>query len=124
MANDSNRFRLRHDEKIIGYKKQIGKSFFFSKDEYAWSGAGLEYTVEDKFTGFFDNNRRAIYAEDIIEFTKKTNVKFALILYDDILEKFQLIDMSTEDAILYPWYDFLVDNPFVFKSFHFIQRKL
>ena len=54
MATETLRYRLRNAEKIVGYKKQIGHSFFYSKDEYAWSGAKLDFIIQDKFTGFFD----------------------------------------------------------------------
>ena len=121
MQIDTNRFRLRNNQKIVGYKKQIGNSVFYSKDEYAWSGSLIEFTIQDKFTRFFDNNRRAIYAEDIIEFTKNEDIKFALILFDEILDTFQLLDLSAGEIVSNNAYDFLLKNPFVFKSFHFIQ---
>lgn len=124
MTIEENRFRLRLENKIVGFKKQIHQSIFYSKDQYAWNGKEIQYTIEDKFTGFFDNNRRAIYAEDIIEFTKNNNIKYALVHFDEILENFQIFDLSNDQLLDDSWFDFLKNNPFVFKSYNFIQPNL
>ncbi len=124
MAIYNDRFRLRQDNKIVGFKKQIHSLTFYSKDEYAWAGLPIEYNNHDRFTGFFDNNRRAIYAEDIIELTKKEENKYLHIVWDEILENFQLYDLVEKEIIDFPWKDYLRNNPFVFKSYHFIQPQL
>ncbi|KAB2810238.1 YopX family protein [Phaeocystidibacter luteus] len=66
---DEKRFRLRKDERVVGYMRQLGKeSYFFSKDSFWWTGRKIQYEQIDEWTGYFDKNRSPIYEWDIIHF--------------------------------------------------------
>jgi hypothetical protein len=124
MLNDSHRYRLRVENKIVGYKKRIHNTTFYSKDQYAWNGQVIQATIEDKFSGFYDKNRRAIYAEDIIEFIYPITCRYALILFDEILQTFQILDLENSELIPENWAEYLKKNPFTFKSYNFIQSNV
>ncbi len=63
------RFRLRIQTTIVGYVRIIdGKSKFFSKDGFFWSGRKIDHNEIDEWTGYFDKNKQAIYEWDILTF--------------------------------------------------------
>lgn len=124
MAIESNRYRLRLENKIVGYQKQIHNSVFYSKDQYAWNGTVIDFQTKDKFSGFFDINRRAIYAEDILEFKDWQNCRFGLLLFDEILDKFQIMNLSEEVILHESLEDIIKLRSIVFKSYNFIQPKV
>jgi hypothetical protein len=124
MTIETNRFRLRVEDKIVGYQKQIHNSIFYSKDEYAWNGAKIEFQLKDKFSGVYDINRRAIYAEDILEFKDWKNCNFGLVLFDEVLSEFQIMDLSTEELVIDSFKDISNLPTFVFKSYSFIQPEV
>lgn len=124
MQNPETRFRLRWNEKIVGYARSMGSGFFFSKDEYAWNGQPIEYNLKDLHAGISDINRRQIYSEDILEFKTPSPEKYAYLLHDSILDQFQLLTADGEDLISANGILFLREHPFVWKSYRFIQNRL
>jgi hypothetical protein len=95
--SDSNlfesKYRLRKDEKIVGYMRTIHGNSFFSPDNYAWSGKEIEFLQTDLFSGYFDLNRTPLFAEDIIQTTAHPQLHLIL-HWDESLNTFQLIDYS------------------------------
>jgi hypothetical protein len=89
------RFRLRKENKVVGFLKLIHKIQFFSKDEFAWSGKKIEFSEKDAFTGCFDKNKRALYDQDIILLSAYPQKHFIL-HFDEALNTFQLIDFETK----------------------------
>ncbi len=124
MEKPESRFRLRWNEKIIGYAKQIHRTIFYSPDQYAWSGKELEYNLKDSFTGLFDINRRPIYTEDIIEFRDNPEHTYAFILLDEVLQQFQLLSIDGEELISNDAVTYLKNMRYVWKSYRFIQNHL
>ena len=122
MENPENRFRLRWNEKIVGYSKKIHNSTFYSKDQYAWSGQEIEYNLTDEFIQIFDKNRRPIYTNDIIEFTTPKEHKYAVVIFDDVLSELQLMTADGEKIISTVPRSFLYEHRFVWKSYLFIQN--
>ncbi len=124
MENSECRFRLRWNEKVVGYSREIHSSTFYSKDEYGWNGHAIEFNLKDRFIGISDINRRNIYAEDIIEFIQPEEHKYGYLLYDDVLSSFQLITIDGEDMIANKAQNYLREHPFVWKSYRFIQNHM
>lgn len=121
MPIDSFRYRLRLADKIVGFKKQIHQIDFYSKDQYAWNGKELAFEIQDPFTGYFDKNRRAIYSEDIVEFHDPNNSFLGLILFDEPLQEFQILDWKKQTLRSEKSFHDWMQTSLVWKSYHFIQ---
>ena len=64
-----NKYRLRLSDHIVGYMRKIdGKSLFYSRDGFWWSGRPIVYREIDEWTGFYDKNKTPIYEWDILYF--------------------------------------------------------
>lgn len=86
--------RLRIDEKIVGYKKEMGNFSFFSKDLYGWSGTKIDFIYQDQYSGFKDKHDRKLFAEDIVSLTVYPEDYFIL-MFDSVINKFYLINYKT-----------------------------
>jgi hypothetical protein len=124
MLNLEERFRLRWNEKIVGYARKMGATTFYSPDQYAWSGNAIDFNLQDRFLNLHDINRRAIFANDIIEFKSPREDKFALILFDEVLSSFQLFSADGENLIDPNAKEYLQTHRFVWKSYVFIQNQV
>lgn len=124
MANPEKRFRLRWNEKIVGYLRKIGNTVFFSTDQYAWGGTTIEFNLQDRFIQLHDINRRAIYENDIIEFTSPDEHQYAIVLFDEVLSSFQLFTADGEDLISGNAIEYLQNHRFIWKSYVFIQNQV
>lgn len=124
MQNPETRYRLRNDDKVVGYSKQINSSVFYSKDNYGWSGHKIDSNIFDCFTGLFDLNRRAIYAEDILEFKNPEEHQYGLIVYDDVLQTFQIVSLDGDELIANDGVTYLDEHRYVWKSYRFIQNQM
>lgn len=64
-----NKYRLRDGKTVLGYLRKIdGRSQFFSRDGFWWSGRPIDYKDIDEWTGFYDKNHTPIYEWDIVYF--------------------------------------------------------
>ncbi|MEJ6491114.1 MAG: hypothetical protein QNL60_01465 [Flavobacteriales bacterium] len=122
MEKPETRFRLRMDGKVVGYSKKINSSTFYSKDNYGWTGHIIEFNLSDYFTGSFDINRRAIYTDDIVEFKAPIEHQYGLIVFDDVLQTFQLLSVDGEEFIANDAVKYLDEHRYVWKSYRFIQN--
>ncbi len=62
------RYRLRKDEKVVGYMRKINENMvFYSKDAFWWTGRKVHYNTIDEWTGLRDKNRIHIYEWDIVK---------------------------------------------------------
>jgi hypothetical protein len=89
------RFRLRVDQQVVGYLKQIGSSNFYSKDCFWWSGAEIQFDQKDQCLFLKDKNNRMLYAMDIIQFSTHPHLHF-IIHFDEQLNTMQLIEFETK----------------------------
>ena len=63
------RYRLRIDNKTVGYAKEVyGGTRFFSKDGSWWSGREIRYNKIDEWVGLKDLNNKYIFEWDIVRF--------------------------------------------------------
>jgi hypothetical protein len=108
--------RLRIDNIIVGYRKKPGEFYYYSKDLYAWSGQPIKFKQTDKYTGLKDKNNKLIFEHDIIS----CNDNFFEIIYDKKLDKFYLLELSTDT--IFNTEDVLKSKNFVFYSYSFIQK--
>lgn len=66
---DEKRYRLRIDQKIMGYMRQVSANYqFYSINGLWWTGREIPYKQLDEYTGFKDKNDTLIYEWDIIKF--------------------------------------------------------
>lgn len=87
-------FRLRIENSIVGYKKQMGNFTFYSKDLYGWNGKAINFEFEDAFTGFKDKHDRRLFAEDIVAINTYPKEYFIL-TFDALLNKFYLVNYQS-----------------------------
>lgn len=97
MDDTSKRYRLRINDLIVGHMKVIHEITFYSPDAYAWSGNKIQFHQKDEFTGFFDKNRVALYAEDIVQLSTHPQ-KYFILHFDSALNTFYLVD--TEEMLI------------------------
>ncbi|MFN3951986.1 MAG: YopX family protein [Thermaurantimonas sp.] len=108
------RYRLRVDQKIIGYKRVIGKNYeFYSRNGLWWSGHILYYKQVDEFSGLKDKNDRHLYELDIVEYRidKDIPLRKGVILWHKKDEYFCIKDL--EDTGFLP---ISVDGVMIFNS--------
>ncbi len=68
MFDFEKRFRLRRNNKIVGYMREgNGKTHFYSRDGFWWSGKPIYYEQLDEWTGWLDKNRKHIFEWDIVK---------------------------------------------------------
>ena len=66
---DEKRYRLRIDQKITGYMREVSKNYvFYSLNGLWWTGREVPYKQLDEYTGFRDKNDQHLYEWDIIKF--------------------------------------------------------
>lgn len=120
-------FRLRIDDRIVGYQRLEGKSYFYSKDNFWWNGKPIEYNTQDRFTGLKDKNDRTLFEHDIVKVRFKNplrkdrdfriryrNNDFQLVeLETEMTESFQLLDKAK--TIEFVSFTF-INTDFIFKT--------
>jgi len=87
-------YRLRIENTIVGYKKQMGNFTFYSKDLYGWSGKAINFEFEDEFTGYKDKHDRKLFTEDIVALTAYPQEYFIL-THDSLLNKYYLVNYQS-----------------------------
>jgi hypothetical protein len=79
------KYRLRVDERIVGFKRQVSKTMvFYSKNEFWWNGQPIGHKQIDEFTGMTDKNNTRIYEWDIVRFelTKEDGKEEGVVLWN------------------------------------------
>lgn len=90
-------FRLRINEKIVGYKKFMSsKLYFFSKDLYGFSSKEISYNNQDLFSGFFSKNNNQIFENDIL---KDKNNKMYLIFSNNTSTNLHFFSLNNNNII-------------------------
>ncbi len=62
------RYRLRMDDQIVGYAREIGRTRYYSKDQFWWNGAIIKHNRVDECIGIKDLDNRPLYELDIVEY--------------------------------------------------------
>jgi hypothetical protein len=121
MGNNEERFRLRNDNKIVGFERRLGSSNFYSTDEYSWSGKVLEGIQKDPCTGRKDINNRMIYSDDILTWVVENQTLYCVVHFDEVLNQFQALSMDGDEVLV----DFFTNTGFSFSvkrvSYLFVQ---
>ncbi|BBM85345.1 hypothetical protein [Candidatus Uabimicrobium amorphum] len=74
-------YRLKKDGKFVGYSREIGTRYFFSKDGFWWNGSEIDYDDKDLFTGVKDRNRNKIFVGDVVEWQSQQNVQRGIVVF-------------------------------------------
>ena len=97
----NNIFRLRLNNKKVGYKKFHSSSmFFYSVDLYGWSSKEIDHNEIDHSTSKKDKNNRLLFEGDLIKL-KHYPEHFGLIYYDHTHLEFITL-LFNDDEIFRP----------------------
>lgn len=91
-------YRLRNQDEIVGYLREIHGRSFYSKNGYQWSGDSLKYSDTDRFTGYKDRNDKRIFERDVLSSTDYPSDEY-IIHYDDLLTRFLLVSYQNQDIL-------------------------
>ncbi len=94
IRRESNVIRLRQGSQIVGFRKRVQNTVFYSRDFYAWSGETIPFDQHDQFSGFHDKNNKPVFAGDIIRISSQPKHYFIL-HFDEVLGDFLLVDFET-----------------------------
>jgi hypothetical protein len=96
------RFRLRIDQRVVGYKRETSpRMVFYSKNEFWWNGQEIHYKQIDECTGLFDKNRKLIYEWDFVRFSLdgETRSEKGVVLWHAKDKCFGIMRISDADFI-------------------------
>jgi hypothetical protein len=88
--------RLRFNDEMVGYKKVVVSSVFFSKDLYGWNGKKLEFDTEEKSTPYKDKNAQLIFENDVLNLKEKSTLSERLYVVKLVENQFELIGFNHE----------------------------
>jgi len=79
-------YRLRMDGRTVGYRKQVGRYAFYSRDDFWYNGTELPFEIEDAFAGVKDRQGRKLFAGDVVRIRTDGDEKVVRIqgLSDDV----------------------------------------
>jgi hypothetical protein len=89
------RYRLRSEHEITGYSRWMSGGFYYSRDGYAWNGRVIPSAYQDRFSGFYDKNRRPLFANDLIIHSFYPSIPL-LLHYDSALDTFHLLEWDSQ----------------------------
>lgn len=98
------RYRIRLDEYIVGFMRVMyGRSTFYSKDGFWWTGKALEYNVRDEFVGVKDKNNKHIYEWDLVKYKidPDDDYRQGAVLWQTDKKRYVIRDLEAE--IYYPF---------------------
>lgn len=52
--------------KVVGYRKQVGRYAFFSRDDFWYNGIAFDFDAEEAFTGVRDCRGRKLFVGDVV----------------------------------------------------------
>lgn len=98
------RYRVRMNREIVGYLRVMnGKSHFFSRDGFWWTGRPLEYNVQDEYVGVKDKNNQHIYEWDLVKYKIDPDEPYreGAVLWQPDQDRFVIRDL--EEDLYYPF---------------------
>lgn len=116
------RFRLRVANEIVGFERVMQSGSFYSKDEYAWSGNAIEYECKDPWSGLLDSHQKHIYANDILVLKEGGIEQHLLVVFDEVLNQFNLVDYSDDTLVHTNMSVYLSNKHFRRLAFNFKQE--
>ena len=92
------RYRLRMGEQIVGYAREIGRTRYYSKDQFWWNGAIIKHNQVDECIGLKDINNRPLYELDIVEYALDGDRdRIGCVLWDQNKDVFIIKDLTDTD---------------------------
>lgn len=124
-ASSFDLLRLRVDRHIIGYRRTMNNTDFFSKDLFWWNGNKLPFTHADYSVGFKTSQNRTLFENDIVEisspslFKLRTNRRLFRIVSQG--KELHLIDLK--NGLRAPISLLFEAKSVTFISYHFLQSE-
>lgn len=98
------RYRLRQSSRVVGYMRIInGKTRFYSRDTFWWSGNPIEHDITDEATAYRDKNNKVIYEWDILRYKVDPDDDYeqGVVLWNERQKRFGIL--SIQNRIFYPF---------------------
>lgn len=89
-------FRLRKNDEIVGFLREVDGRSYYSSNGYQWSGKKIAYSDSDRFTGYKDRNDRRIFERDVLTSTDYPSNEY-IIHFDSLLNQFLLVSYKNRD---------------------------
>lgn len=120
-----NLLRLRIDHHIIGYRKTLNNTDFFSKDLFWWNGNKLPFTHADYSVGFKTSQNRSLFENDIIEIssTRFFNLRSTKRIFRIASQGKELHLVDVRNGIRVPINILFEAKSVTFISYHFLQSE-
>ena len=95
LNSNETRYRLRIGEDIVGYAREIGRTRYYSKDQFWWNGVIIKHNQVDECIGLKDLNNRPLFEFDIIEYAiDGGRDRMGCILWEHKKEQFIIKDLD------------------------------
>ncbi|MFV0303893.1 MAG: hypothetical protein ACK5IC_00235 [Moheibacter sp.] len=98
MMNQKNKYRLRLNNRIIGYAEETEEGLLFKGREGLWWMRGKpNYNLVDKFISIQDKFHRDIYENDLVNYrlNMRNQMRKGVVLWNDKLDLFGVLDLET-----------------------------
>lgn len=93
------RYRLRKDDRIVGYARQVYGKLYYSADNFWWSGVSIPHIQKDQSIKIRDKNNRMLYENDIIMLRRDGKKNYFAITFDEMINCFYLLNLHTNELL-------------------------
>jgi len=115
-------------QSIVGYAREIGRTRYYSKDQFWWNGAMIQHNHVDECIGIKDLDNRPIFEFDIVEYALEgKRDRLGCILWSQKQEVFIIKDLNDTDLnipITFDELNLFAGNDLRFKAYLFAQPDL
>jgi hypothetical protein len=96
------RYRLRNDNQVSGYLREIHRSLFYSKDGFWWTGKPIAHKQRDEWVGYRDKNNQYVFEWDILYFRIDPDKapRKGVVLWQKKQKCFGILDLEEMDVFI------------------------
>jgi hypothetical protein len=93
------RYRLRNDNQLAGYLREVQRSLFYSRDGFWWTGKFIPYKQRDEWVGYRDKNNQYVFEWDILKYKMDPDDAYrrGVVLWQQKKQCFGILDIDDMD---------------------------